>query len=115
MGFTDVLRHEPVQIRRHAAIAAIGLALVEAKRLAVLHAVRSGDGVTHAVLVEHVGLGRSVATLRTGGLEAAGLVAATCWKGWSRSGSGSVSYWMSGGRPMHPSRSLVTCNLAHEP
>jgi predicted NBD/HSP70 family sugar kinase len=42
---------------------------------AVLNAVRNGDGITQAMLVEQVGLGRSIMARRVAELEAAGLVA----------------------------------------
>jgi predicted NBD/HSP70 family sugar kinase len=42
---------------------------------AVLDAIRTGDGITQSVLVERVGLGRSVVAQRISELEAAGLVA----------------------------------------
>jgi predicted NBD/HSP70 family sugar kinase len=42
---------------------------------AVLDAVRDGDGITQATLVERVGLGRSIVAQRVAELEAAGLVA----------------------------------------
>jgi predicted NBD/HSP70 family sugar kinase len=41
---------------------------------AVLNAVRDGDGITQAMLVEQVGLGRSIMARRVAELEAAGLV-----------------------------------------
>lgn len=42
---------------------------------AVLNAVRNGDGITQAMLVQQVGLGRSIMARRVAELEAAGLVA----------------------------------------